>query len=361
MKRSKFAIVAILITIVAMVAPASAFIGSQNIETKAERMVDIAYSAQETIMGIVTRVEDSTTAYELLLAADLDELFYANVSLCVADGTSLNKTEITVSGNGEAWSLLDAASVSLYAGEYEDAIEGARDALEIFRDVLRSINDILIDAGIETGEILDAQLLQEAIDRSLERIDELRELIDDENELENSLDDAANILNTNEQNAQDALDDGELEAAKELLMEANSIISDVCRQLRTIAQELNPGRITSYLAHARQYKEQFKERFGHAWDEDIDVDVLAQMLGYANEQDFMDELQGIINNAENKNMNKEAIREVIQNLKELGQMIKNMDNALKQEYGNNGNGQGNGNGLAGSGKGYGNMGGGNSP
>ena len=356
MKRSKFAIVAILITVVAMVAPASAFIGSQNIETKAERMVEIAYSAQETIMGIVTRVEDNTTAYDLLLAADLDELFYANVSLCVADGTSLNKTEITVDGDGEAWSLLDAANVSLFAGEYEDAIEGARDALEIFRDVLRSINDMLIDAGIETGEILDAQLLQEAIDRSQDRITQLQDLLADE-ELLGNLTDAETLLGE----AQTALDAGELEDAKDALIEANSIISYVCQELRTIAQELNPGRITSYLAHARQYKEQFQERFGHAWDEDINVDALAQMLGYANEQDFMDELQEIINSAENKNMNKEAIREVIQNLKELGQMIKNMDNALKQEYENNGKGQGNGNGLAGNGNGYGNMGGGNSP
>ena len=122
MKRSKLAIAAILIIVVAMVAPASAFITAQNIETKAERMVYIAYDAQETIMGIVTRVEINATAYDMLLAADLDEFFYANVSLCVADGTTLNKTEITVIGDGEAWILLDAANVSLYAGEYEDAI-----------------------------------------------------------------------------------------------------------------------------------------------------------------------------------------------------------------------------------------------
>ena len=361
MKRSKLAIVAILVTIAVMVAPASAFITSQNVETKAERMVDIAFGAQETIMGIVDRIEGNDAAYDLLIASDLDELFYGNVSLCVTEGTELNRSQITVADDGEAWAILFAANESLDADEYEGAIECARDALEIFRDVLRAVNDILVDAGIETGEILDAQLLQEAIDRSLERIDELRAIIDDENELENNLDDAENILVNNEQNAQNTLDDGELEAAKELLMEANSIISDVCRQLRTIAQELNPGRITSYLAHARQYKEQFKERFGHAWNEDIDIPALLKRFGYEDENDFMEQLQYMINNAESKKENKEAIREVIQNLKELGQMIKNMDKALKQEYGNNGNRQGNGNGSAGNGKGYGNMGGGNSP
>ena len=347
MKRSKFAIVAILITVVAMVAPASAFIGSQNIETKAERMVDIASSAQQTILDIATRVESDTTASDLLETSDLKILFYEHIAQADVDG--------------EGGVALIEAQEKLSAFEYESAIASAREALEIFRNVLRSINDILIDAGIETGEILDSQLLQEAIDRSRDRIAQLTELLADEDLLLN-LDEATGLLDV----AQGALTPIELEAepdlegANEALMAANLIISDVCRQLRTIAQELNPGRITSYLAHARQYKEQFQERFGHAWDEDINVDAVAQMLGYENEQDFMGELQGIINSAENKNMNKEAIREVIQNLKELGQMIKNMDNALKQEYGNNGNGQGNGNGLAGNGKGYGNMGGGNS-
>ncbi len=347
MKRSKFAIVAILITVVAMVAPASAFITAQNIETKAERMVDIASSAQQTILGIAARVESDTTASDLLEASELDILFYEHIARADVDG--------------EGGLVLIEAQEKLSVFEYESAIASAREALEIFRNVLRSINDIFIDAGIETGEILDAQLLEEAIDRSRDRIAQLTELLADEDLLLN-LDEATDLLDV----AQEALTpeleaEPDLEGANEALMAANLIISDVCRQLRTIAQELNPGRITSYLAHARQYKEQFQERFGHAWDEDINVDALAQMLGYKNEQDFMGQLQGIINSAENKNMNKEAIREVIQNLKELGQMIKNMDKALTQEYGNKGNGNANGNGLASNGKGYGNMGGGNSP
>ncbi|MBN1785053.1 MAG: hypothetical protein JW815_04895 [Candidatus Bathyarchaeota archaeon] len=354
MKQSKLAIVAILITVVAMVAPASAYIGSQNIETKAERMVDIAYDAQETIMGIVARVEGNDTAYDLLIASGLDKFFYDNVSLCVDVDYPVNGVSAETAGDG--WTLLVDANTLLESGDYQEAIESAREALEIFREVLRSINDILVDAGIETGEILDAQLLQEAIDRSQDRITQLQDLIADE-ELLGNLTDAKNLLDE----AQAALGSGELGDAKDALIEANSIISYVCKELRTIAQELNPGRITSYIAHARQYKEQFQERFGHAWNDDINVNALLKMFGYEDEEDFMQKLQQIINYAENNKEHKEAIREVIQNLKELGQMIKNMDKGLKQEYRNKGNGNSNGNGLAGSGKGYGNMGGGNSP
>ncbi|TRO54483.1 hypothetical protein E2P63_01165 [Candidatus Bathyarchaeota archaeon] len=81
MKRSKFSIVVILLTIVAFTAPASAIITAQNIEIKAERMVDIAYDAREIIMDIVAQVEEKESAYVMLLDADFNELFYDNVSL----------------------------------------------------------------------------------------------------------------------------------------------------------------------------------------------------------------------------------------------------------------------------------------
>jgi hypothetical protein len=351
MKRSKLAIVAILVTIVAMAAPASAYIMSQDTETKAERMVEIAYDAQETIMGIVSRVEANTTAYDLLLAADLDEQFYGNVSLCVANQTVINGT--AVNADGEGWTLLDAANVSLYAGEYEDAIDNARDALEVFRDVLRSINNILVDSGIETEQILDAQLLQEAIDRSRDRIAQLRALIDDGHELEGNLTDAEDYLDV----AQTALDAAELEDAKDALIEANSIISYVCTELREIAKDLNPGRVQSYLVHAQQYRERFREMFGQAADEDIDIDAVVQALGYADEEDFMAQLQEMIQNAQDAN----DINHAIKALKDFSKMAKKMDNAIVEEFGQHGNGNGQGNGLPGNGKGKGNMGGGNSP
>ena len=353
MKRSKIAILTILLAVIVMAAPASAYITSQNIETKADRMVEIAANAQEAVMEIVAQVEANTTAYQMLLDADLDEQFYGNVSLCVEAGTLVNGKAAT--DNGEGWNYLDAANTWLLAEYYEDAIDNAREALAIFRDVLRSINDILFDAGIETDDILDAYVLQEAIDRSRDRIDQLQALIDDEHELQGNLTDADDYLDE----AQTALDAGELEDAKDALKEANSIISYVCTELREIARELNPGRIQSYLVHAHQYRERFRQMFGQASDEAIDVDAVAKALGYADEEAFMAQLQEMIQNAQDAN----DINEAIKALKDFSKMAKKMDNAITDEFGRNrgGNGQGNGNGSAGNGKGNGNMGGGNSP
>lgn len=348
MKASKIAILAILVTVIVMAAPASAYVMSQNIETKAERMVEIADGARDIVMDLVALVEDNTTAKQLILDADLDEDFYGNVSLCVKDGTMVNGTP--ASGDGEGWAYLDAANTSLLAGDYEDAIENAREALAIFREVLRSINGILYDVGIETEQILDAQVLQEAIDRSMDRIEQLRALLADE-ELLGNLTDAEDLLNE----AQALLDSGEIEDAKDALIEANSIICDVCRQLKEIAQELNPGRIERFLGNAHRYRERFRERFGCAWEEEIDVDEFLKALGFENEEAFMVQFQEMIENAQGA----EDVEEAIQSLKELGQMIRNMDSALTQEFWRHRGGQGQS--MPGHGSGYGNMGGGNSP
>jgi len=348
LKTSKIAILAILVTVIVMAAPASAYITSQNIETKAERMVEIADEARDTVMDLVALVEANTTAMQLIKDAELDEQFYGNVSICVKAGTLVNGTAVT--DDGEGWTYLNTANQSLLAGDYEDAIDNARAALAIFRDVLRSINVILCDAGVETGQILEAQVLQEAIERSLDRIEQLRALLADE-ELLGNLTDAEELLNE----AQYSLDSGEIEDAKDALIAANSIISDVCQQLKEIAQELNPSRIKRYLGNAHQYKERFRERFGHAWDEEIDVDKFLQTLGYQNEEQFMAQFQEMIENAQGA----EDIEDAIQNLKEIGQMIRKMDSSLTQEFGRHRGGKGQS--MPGKGNGYGNMGGGNSP
>ena len=351
MKKSKIAILAILLAVIVMAAPASAFITSQNTETKAEKMVAIATNAQEAVMDLWARVEANTTMVDMILAADLDEQFYGNISLCVEAGTEVNGTTVTV--DGEGWAYLVAANQSLNDDDYEAAIENAREALEIFRDVLRAINGTLVDAGIETEQVLDAQLIQEAIDRSRDRIEQLQALLADE-ELLGNLTDAEDLLDE----AQVALDLGEIGDAKDALMEANSIISYVCNQLKQIAQELNPQRIGQYIGKAYQYLERFRERFGDTWMEDIDFGAILEEFGYSSEEEFMAQFQEIIQNAQGA----EDIKEAIKDLKDVGHLIKKIDSALTKAFGNKGgNGQGQGQSMPGNGNGFGNMGGGNSP
>jgi hypothetical protein len=132
MKTTKIAILMTIVTIIAFAASASAYFSSQNIETKAERMVEIAGEAQNTVMELVTVVEANATVKQLITDADLDEQFYNNISLCVKQGTIVGGEEATE--DGEGWTYLNDAEQALLAGEYQVAIDNAREALEIFRE-----------------------------------------------------------------------------------------------------------------------------------------------------------------------------------------------------------------------------------
>ena len=301
-----------------MAAPASAYFSSQSIETKAERIVEIADGARDRVLDLVVLVEADETAIENITDAGLDEQFYVNVSLCVEEGTIISEWETTE--DGEGWIALNAANQSLLAGEYQDAIEYAKEALTIFRDVLRSIHVILCEADVEIGQLLDPQILQEAIERSVDRITELRAILGD-TEMLSKLDDAEELLNQ----AKDLLELEETDAAKDSLREANSLISQVCQDLKQIAQELNPQRIRDYCEGAYQYREGFREQFRGGWDEGFDVNGFLQTQGYQNEDDFMGRFQEMIENAKGT--------EDIEDLEEIGRTIREMDQNLNEEMG----------------------------
>ena len=323
LKQSKIAILMISVIAIAMVAPASAYLSSQNIETKAERMVDIADGARDRVLELVDLIEADATAMELITGAGLDGQFYANVSLCVEEGTTVGGEETLE--DGEGWTYLDTANQTLLAEEYEEAIDNAREALTIFRDVLRAINVILIDAGVEIEQPLDVEVIQEAIDRSLNRVKELEELISVDAPIYEKLIEANDTLTT----AIELLLLDNVEDAKSSLRDANILISEVCQYLKEIAQELNPQRIRDYCAGAYQYRERFRERFGQAGNEGFDVDGFLQGFGFQSEDEFMARFQETIQNAESI----EDIEDALGDLEEIGRLIREMDQNLTQEMG----------------------------
>jgi hypothetical protein len=323
LKQSKIAILMISVIAIAMVAPASAYLSSQNIETKAERMVDIADGARDRVLELVDLIEADATAMELITGAGLDGQFYANVSLCVEEGTTVGGEETLE--DGEGWTCLDTANQTLLAEDYEEAIDNAREALTIFRDVLRAINVILVDAGVEIEQPLDVEVIQEAIDRSLNRVKELEELISVDAPIYEKLIEANDTLTT----AIELLLLDNVEDAKSSLRDANILISEVCQYLKEIAQELNPQRIRDYCAGAYQYRERFRERFGQAGNEGFDVDGFLQGFGFQSEDEFMARFQETIQNAESI----EDIEDALGDLEEIGRLIREMDQNLTQEMG----------------------------
>ena len=298
--------IALLAIFVVSVGSVSAMFYVQSPETKAERIVDLAEDASERVGDFIDLVVSNLTVLEMIETAGLTEEFEGNVTLY-----------------NEGLENVTNADTCLAAEDYEGAIANATEALSIFREVYRSIHVILYNSDVKIGPLLDVDWVEEAIERSLEKVEELKALISTETPIYSNLIEAEELLNiTRDELLPDNIDD-----AKANLREATILISEVCQYLKEVAQELNPQRIRDYCEEAYQYRYRFRERFGQAQDEGFDVDGFLQGFGYQNEDDFMARFQEMIQNAETIG----NIEDVIEDLEEIGSLIREMDQNLIQE------------------------------
>ncbi|MCJ7714128.1 hypothetical protein MUO66_06690 [Candidatus Bathyarchaeota archaeon] len=232
---------------------------------------------------------------------------------------------------------LEDAKVAIDEEDFESAVEDTLDALRIFRNVLKSINLSLKEAGINTEELVDSQGFLEAIVRARARIAYLRVIFEGDSTVEDLLDQAKEFLVTAEEVYED-----DLSKATYNLREANQLISQVHAILKEEAGLSNEWRIFDYCEITR---ERTRERFRGGRAQGVNVDVFLESLGYQNENQFMETLEGLIQNVKN---NSENFKDSLEILEAIGNMVRQMDGELTQEinqhqnrYGSGGNGAGN--------------------
>lgn len=349
-KTIRTAAIAILAILIVSAGSVSAIFSGQDPETKANRIVEIAEEASQKVGDLIDLVYANATAISMIETAGLTEDFDGNVTLY-----------------DEGNETLKDANLALESDDYEGAIANATEALSIFREVYKSIQVILFNSDVKIGQLVDVDVLEETIKRSLGRIEELQALLKEETEVSIKLDAAKDLLTE----AQDEFLPDNVDGAKANLREANILISEVCQYLKEVAQELNPQRIRDYCDKAEPYRDRLRERCRQAGTEGFDVNGFLQTYGYQNEDDFMARFQEMIENAKEK----EDIDDVLEDLEEIGRTIREMDGNLTYELGqyrahhgqeatSNGSGQEvsgsgygqNGGGYGGSGSGSGQMG-----
>jgi hypothetical protein len=307
-KQTKRIAVTIALTLLLVSMGSAAVVLAQpTLETRAIRIVDLAEEASEKVGDIIVFIETNETVQDKIDDAGLTDAFEGNVTLYWE-------------GRGK----VDDSGDFLAFDDYEGAIANATEALSIFREVYRSINNILCASDVKLGQFVHVEELKEAVERSQERVDELRELISVDSPMYDKLIDAEGILTQ----ALEFLPD-QLEKTKASLREANILISEVCQYLKEVAQESSPQRIRDYCVGVYQYKERFRERFGQAGTEGFDVDEFLQRFGYQNEDEFMARFQEMIQNVEGT----ENVEDVLDDLEEIGRLIREMDQNLTQEMG----------------------------
>jgi hypothetical protein len=327
MSKRQLVVLALLASVLVAAAPVSAMFGQVQ-ATPAEQLVAVADKAEQKVN-------------------DLIDLVYANESALdkIEEVGLLGALEDNVTLYSEGVGNLTAAQEALDAEDYEGAVDYATEALSIFREVFSSIHLILEDAGLQKCELVDCEGLLDAMERQLERIDRLREILPEDapEEITQLLDDAEALLDIDAARA--LLLEGNTTEVRDILLEAKELIAQVRDYLKEEAEGLNAWRIDGYCERVR---ERIRERFRNGNQSGIDFTDVLESLGYQNETQFMETLEKMIQTAKG---NKANFQNALEDLDEIGNMVQEMDQAMEQKMNQHMNGYGSG------GEGNGNIGG----
>jgi hypothetical protein len=331
MRKNRIAVMLTLASLLVISTPAMFYAQAQIQSSPAQQLVTLADRAEQQVRNLIDTVYANETAIQVITESNLLDELEAN-ALIYDQGVS----------------DLAESHTALEAEDYEAAVASATEALRAFRDAYKSIHITLKAAGIEIGQLIDAQGLLEAISRTLDKIDQLRLIIPvDATATLALLEQAESHLSID--TARQMLLQGEIVQVVSDLTKARQLVSQVYDYLKAQAEKSNIGRINDY---CQGIQERTQERFRYGREQGINLDSILQHLGYQNETQFMQALQSTIVTAQGTSGN---LQDAMQDLEVISQMYQQMNQALGQEMmrrqgGNSGSGGGFG---AGSGSGAG--------
>ena len=246
-------------------------------ESMAKNIVEAASNAEKYVTALVDRVKANSTIIELINGSDLKDAFWGNVSL-IDDGSA----------------LLDEAEEDLKAGNYTDAINEAMGAMEIFKEVWVNIHRILCELGITEVEAegkpeVQAQGLLVAINRTLERIERIKDMSDD-SEFQELLSNATALLNIDE--AKYLLAQGDVSDVAHRLAEAYHLIAQAYRMLKAKAEERMAERMERFRAKVMERLEAMAGKLN-----ETDLKEIMEEMGFRNMNEFRQALNNLIREA----------------------------------------------------------------
>jgi len=191
---------------------------------RVEKFIEIAEKAKEKAENLLY----------LILSSKVAEKF---------DQTKINEVKANFNLGAEK---LDNAKNNLLNENLEYAIGNATEAFQIFREVFKTLHSMLEEAGYGLGDVTNASGLITAMDRALQRIERLREIIpEDSQEINELLNVAEEYLNIEE--AIKLLSQGKINETAHRLAEANKLIAQAHKLLKNKAQQLNVKRLKGFI------------------------------------------------------------------------------------------------------------------
>ncbi|MCD6466280.1 hypothetical protein J7L27_07955 [Candidatus Bathyarchaeota archaeon] len=214
---------------------------SKNVKVeRTEKILWIADRAKMRIEILINFTLENETVIEKIVTVGLNETLYGNLSL-FDDGVK----------------ILEEAHECFEVEDYENATAYVMQALEIFRNVFRGINQILSQAEIKRGELIDGRGLLEAMNRALIRIEKIENLSKSLSEKNVNVTDILALLNEARQylnvtEAIELLQEGNVSIVAHRLAEANKLIAQASQMLREKTRELIVEKVKRHLERIRE-------------------------------------------------------------------------------------------------------------
>jgi hypothetical protein len=221
LKKSRVTAIIILASIILATTPAMLLAQGQIQTAPAQQIVTLAEKAAQQVQNLIDMISIN------------EERVYKSTPLASQMNSDANVTLYEIDG---LQNLADAQE-ALTNSKYEDAVDLAVEALSIFREVYSSIHVIMKAADLQRDDLIENQGLLEAITREQQRIDRLREIlpVDAPQDIFDTLDAATGLLS----DAKTFLIDGDVVAAKSMVLEAKEKISEVYDYLKEQAADSN--------------------------------------------------------------------------------------------------------------------------
>ncbi len=306
MNKSKALGLSLLVLLVCSTLPTILYANGQVNVTVEENTVKLAVQAGNQIQALISGIYTDENVTEKIQNASLTQQFEGNVTLYQNEG--LNQ--------------LKAAQEALEDSNYDFAADSALQALTIFREVYCSLQVILAKAGLQEISDIDNQELMDAVNRELQRLSTLQNLLPANTPQEIII--MLETANSTLLEAKQELQNGKYNDAQTLYLEAKQNITEIYQYLKTQAEESNTWRLSEYCEGLQQ---RIQERFRYGSQNGVNFTATLQSRGYQSENQFIETLQNRIQNAQSQSEINNAIQECLA----IAQMVQQMEQALNQE------------------------------
>ncbi len=306
MRNARTATLTVILLAIITLAAAATFANAQTNHQTEEKLVEVAQRAGNQIQTLITNVYADPEAVQKIENANLTSQFENNVTQYQNEGLT----------------KLTQAQEALSKADYSAASDSALAALEVFRNTYSNLEGIMDAAGIASDSSASSQQLLDAIDRELQRIGTLKEILltNASQNILQTLDDANKTL----LQAKTSALNGQTADAQAQFVEAKQAIAQIYTYLKTQAEQSNTWRLNEF---CQRLMRQIQERFAYGKQSGVDFSGALAAKGYQSEKQFIQALQTKIMNAQSQG----DIQNAIADCESIGQMVQQMQQSLNQE------------------------------